>query len=737
MDSVLLHNVTSTFHSRREVPWILDYVIAINMHNFPEFSSFNLALAFLYHPVEARDFLIRAPGAADRFLPPYSMRFVNLPSEVLLHITDFLEYSWNVSALSQTNCYLYTALNHYMYQHNVRHFDSSLFAWAMENGSEIVARKMLDAGASPTKECTWDHFDLINAAAAKGHTEIVRLFLERDLLPVDRRRNLLMTAAIFGSDSVVHLLLNHGVSITSNTAKELLCERQACGLGVTKILVDKLWDEYPRNETIDVLSWELEQRVEAGSGCLETIQYLLQLGISPNATRPDKPGPLSLAAERGHLDIVRCLVDSGADTGRALETSRRNPIYKAISGKHIDVARFLFQRSGLDALTPKTEGEAALLLWVAAALGSVSHFWRAVQIELPRQERLLHLMYHHYDLPAPLEVAARMGHGTMVGLLLEFLQFNGGKYMNMRQQEHALFAAISEGHEPIVKLLLDHGADPNVMDSSNSTPLSVAIEHEDIFRLLLERWADATRTPVSENESFFAVNITAVLVRLGKTTFIDHVLSSPEDPQAHVLPLDNFHLLNRALIGGPAMLKYLVSKGLLQLPFDEHDRQRAVNYTLDNYLPGSLNLLLDAGFTLPPGVARDALKLAPSNDKNALETIDVLLKYGVDINSRSPDGSTVLGYWLQKPVRDAVFLVSRGADPLLVDRDELLLATAARALPVQDLKPVLQSIDVRSVPRDELRQKIARSLFVAEGAQKWDHVKVLERFQVENNLLAS
>lgn len=30
MDSVLLHNVTSTFHSRREVPWIRDYVIAIN-----------------------------------------------------------------------------------------------------------------------------------------------------------------------------------------------------------------------------------------------------------------------------------------------------------------------------------------------------------------------------------------------------------------------------------------------------------------------------------------------------------------------------------------------------------------------------------------------------------------------------------------------------------------------------------------------------------------------------------
>lgn len=666
------------------------------------------------------------------------MGFANLPGEVLLDITDFLEYSWNISALSQTNRYLYTALNHYLYQHNVRHFDSSLFTWAMENGSEIVARKMLDAGASPTKECTWGRLDLINAAAAGGHTEIVRLFLERDLLPVDRRGNLLATAAIFGSDSVVHLLLDHGVSITSDTAKELLRERQACGFDVTKILVDKLWDEYPRHEAIDILSWELEQRVESGPGCLETVQYLLQLGISPNPTRPDKPGSLSHAAGRGYLDIVRCLVDHGAETARALKASPGNPICKAINGKHIDVATFLFERSGLEALTPKSEGEAAILLWVAAALGSESHFWRALQFELPGEERLFHLMYHHYDLSAPLEVAAKMGHKAIVGLLLNFLQFDEGKYKSMTRLEHALFAAIREGHEPIVRLLLDNDADPNAMDSSYLTPLSVAIEHEAIFRLLLQRGADAIRTSVPENENSFAVNITAVLVRLGKTAFIDNVLSSLEDPQPHVLlPLDHVCVLNRALIGGPSMLNYLVSKGLLQLPSDEHDRQCAVNYTLGNYLPASLNFLLDAGFTLPLGVARDALNLFPSDNKNALETIDVLLKHGVDINSRSVDESTVLGYWLQKPVRDVKFLVSRGADPLLVDCGEVLLATVARALSVQDLQSVLQSIDVRFVPHNELCQKVARSLFVMEEDRKWDHVKVLERFQAENNLLAS
>lgn len=68
---------------------------------------------------------------------------------------------------------------------------------------------------------------------------------------------------------------------------------------------------------------------------------------------------------------------------------------------------------------------------------------------------------------------------------------------------------------------------------------------------------------------------------------------------------------------------------------------------------------------------------------------------------------------------------------------EVLLATVARALSVQDLQSVLQSIDVRFVPHNELCQKVARSLFVMEEDRKWDHVKVLERFQAENNLLAS
>ena len=66
-------------------------------------------------------------------------------------------------------------------------------------------------------------------------------------------------------------------------------------------------------------------------------------------------------------------------------------------------------------------------------------------------------------------------------------------------------AAIS-GHGAIVKVLLDQGADPNIMDNFRSTPLQAAVSgsHEAVVKLLLGRGADINhsnvfgRTPLRE-----------------------------------------------------------------------------------------------------------------------------------------------------------------------------------------------------------------------------------------------
>jgi len=62
-----------------------------------------------------------------------------------------------------------------------------------------------------------------------------------------------------------------------------------------------------------------------------------------------------------------------------------------------------------------------------------------------------------------------------------------------------LHRAAERGHLDVVKLLLEHGADPNVQDDEGETPLHHAAawrDNVDIVRLLLEHGADPG-TPAS------------------------------------------------------------------------------------------------------------------------------------------------------------------------------------------------------------------------------------------------
>ena len=94
----------------------------------------------------------------------------------------------------------------------------------------------------------------------------------------------------------------------------------------------------------------------ASVGQLATVQSIL--AAQPdliNAYAPDGFFPLALAAFFGHADIVKFLLDHGADVQQAATNAQRvNALHAASANRHLDICRMLIEK-GID-VNAKQEG---------------------------------------------------------------------------------------------------------------------------------------------------------------------------------------------------------------------------------------------------------------------------------------------------------------------------------------------------------------------------------------------
>jgi ankyrin repeat protein len=81
----------------------------------------------------------------------------------------------------------------------------------------------------------------------------------------------------------------------------------------------------------------------AGKGHHEVVQILLGAGawIDPHEDYDTYETPLLAAAENGHLDIVKALIAAGANPGLHVGVSQATPEFYARTNGHADVSNYL------------------------------------------------------------------------------------------------------------------------------------------------------------------------------------------------------------------------------------------------------------------------------------------------------------------------------------------------------------------------------------------------------------
>lgn len=213
---------------------------------------------------------------------------------------------------------------------------------AAERGQAEMARTLLEMGANVDASLDTGQRPL-ELAVLQGHSEVVGVLLASGADPNLRAEGtspLLIGTAFRGQVELVELLLEHGAR-TDETSDGWTALHHAADNDqgtVIPALVHCGGD--PERVEPDGHRTPLQLAVFAGN--VSAVRGLLDAGADPDGGMPPVSPPLAQAARDGHLEIVRLLVEYGADVNRRVNDW--TPLRMAEFGNHRGIVDYLKQQ---------------------------------------------------------------------------------------------------------------------------------------------------------------------------------------------------------------------------------------------------------------------------------------------------------------------------------------------------------------------------------------------------------
>ncbi|XP_066594349.1 ankyrin repeat and KH domain-containing protein 1 isoform X2 [Prorops nasuta] len=350
---------------------------------------------------------------------------------------------------------------------------------ACTDGDVGTVRKLLTEGRS-VHETTEEGESLLSLACSAGYYELAQVLLAMNANVEDRGVKgdctPLMEAASAGHVDIVSLLIAHGADVNAQSTSGNTPLMYACAGGhenVVRVLLKAGANVEDHNENGHTPLMEA-----ASAGHVPVAKILLEYGAGINTHSNEfKESALTLACYKGHLEMVRFLLEAGADQEHKTDEMHTALMEASMDG-HVEVARLLLD-SGAQVNMPTDSFESPLTL---AACGG------HVDLAMLLIERGANIEEVNDEGYTPLMEAAREGHEEMVALLLS----QAGANINAQTeetQETALTLACCGGFLEVADFLIKAGAD---IELGASTPLMEAAQegHLELVRYLLASEAD-------------------------------------------------------------------------------------------------------------------------------------------------------------------------------------------------------------------------------------------------------
>lgn len=352
-------------------------------------------------------------------------------------------------------------------------------------------------------------------------------------------------------------------------------------LAVIKTMVHGIQDS--RNDLLIAAS---------SSGQLLVVEYLLRQRFDPDGEDLTSQRPLTAAAANGWSSVVHTLLNHHADIN-LVDIERLTPLHHAAKNGRKDVTSIL--------LTHR------------------NHSGENTNVNAPDLSRY-----------TPLHWAALEGHANVIELLLAH---GANIHARSHRQETPLHLAVQSTSS--VRLLLDGGADPEVKDVTDQTPILIAVQRGCIesFRLLLYRGASLDVYDNENNDALYYA------ISQNEAAIVEEILKRDTVQEANSY-WDNLELAVRS--AALDVLKFFISKIPEAVTIKDGRNRTLLCLAADLESPEVLTILLEAGSDVNNQGRKRRTPLLEAILAEKVENVLKLIEWKADIGLRDEDGDTAL-----------------------------------------------------------------------------------------------